>query len=254
MFCACYSYCIDSSNIGIAVSDDYSKCLQFYFPLQTVKVIYQKNGIYEINLCISYNLQRNKDYKSCMAYRMYRKSMLKVDLSKYHVIDLKNIQYNLWIPHACHLPKGICSNTNDNMCKLTNTKLVHNCIKNPHFFLTCFGNKWKPLHYISETYENWSNFVDSENIDMDIDNLTDSERDIEHENIVNNTQYKPKVKKRTQAKTTKNNIKRKKTKTMKKKVNKRNAKKKTPKRITGKKRNANEVCSELPLSKRHKKN
>ena len=128
--------------------------MNFYIPLICVSIYCQLGTQTEsINVTVCYQLELSNNFQDCLKYGMFRKLMAFVDDECFHVINLVNIVYPVWIPHACFFRNDQIVSDYQNfneqgiLCKCDCNKIHHNFQINKAFFLGCFGFKWHALHF-----------------------------------------------------------------------------------------------------------
>ena len=138
-----------------AVDDDYSDTIQYYLPILSLQIdLKQPDGLIDIVVC--YHMVLHQNYDKCEEYRMKRKYMLSVDNTQLHFVNMLNIIYPLWSPHACKLQKKYgfrsLNISNTGCCIVGDNQIIHNYQVISDFFLPVFGCKWNPIHYHSQDW------------------------------------------------------------------------------------------------------
>ena len=101
--------------------------------------------------------------------------MGQVESNNYHIVNMDDINYSMWIPHAC-LTDRYGDNKSRNVCFCDNSdSIIHNYKDNKHFFINSFAVKWEPLHYLRTHYFKWNTSIIDCNIN--VDDLMDSSED-----------------------------------------------------------------------------
>ena len=153
-----YNFCIIivTKCTGFTTQDNE---INFYLPLMCLKIDCDigKESVDSINLVICYNLQVSDNFLECIEYGMTRKLMGYLNTNTFHVIDIVNILYPIWLPHACFFK----STHNKSNCCTCDTNQLHHNFSNNAFFVGIFGNKWNVLHW-KPVCEN--DCIDDENI------------------------------------------------------------------------------------------
>ena len=144
----CCSF-IDTINTAIAVKHDNTEDKQFYLPLTSVSINYQKNSNQTCQLLqfvVGYRFQISDNLKDCLKYGMFRKLLAMLNTNEFHLVTLDKIEYSLWMPHACYI-KDSRNASNKSACTCEDYILKHNYQYNKAFFFGCFARKWLALNY-----------------------------------------------------------------------------------------------------------